>query len=343
MTRRERVHHAMHYQPVDKVPLEYYYTPVGYYEHGDRLNDLFSRHPGDFEPYTRQPIPQISPSDFDADGNYYNIRTDEWGVTWTHRYFGIAGIPSHHPIQSPEDMARYVFPTPASTAGTAFAEYTTWIRQKQAADYFAFSGVGRIHELLLALYGDENVLCDIEMDEPEIGELADRIVEHRLAEVERAILAGADAITLGDDFGTQFTMVMSPETWRRFYKPRYDRLLRPAREARMDIHFHSCGMVSPILEDLRELGVTSIWPQLPAYNMAELATRCRELGLAVAIHTDRAHTMTYGSPAEVRELVLREFETFRMLDGGAWFYVEADNGFPYANIEALLETIDTWR
>jgi len=49
--------------------------------------------------------------------------------------------------------------------------------------------------------------------------------------------------------------------------------------------------------------------------------------------------MTFGSPEDVRELVFREYETFKLYDGGGWFYIEADNGFPFANIEALVRTI----
>ena len=37
MTSRERVKAAMHYQPVDRPPVQFYYCPVGYYEHGDKL------------------------------------------------------------------------------------------------------------------------------------------------------------------------------------------------------------------------------------------------------------------------------------------------------------------
>jgi hypothetical protein len=73
--------------------------------------------------------------------------------------------------------------------------------------------------------------------------------------------------------------------------------------------------------------------------MDELASYCRSLGLAVAVHTDRARTMTSGTPGEVRELVLRECETFRLYGGGGWFYIEADNGFPFENIEALVNTV----
>jgi len=87
------------------------------------------------------------------------------------------------------------------------------------------------------------------------------------------------------------------------------------------------------------MGVDSIWPQLPAYDMRWLAARCRELGLAVAIHTDRANTMTHGSPEQVRALVREEYEIFRPDLGGSWFYVEVDNGFPFENIQALVEQI----
>jgi hypothetical protein len=73
--------------------------------------------------------------------------------------------------------------------------------------------------------------------------------------------------------------------------------------------------------------------------MEKLAGRCRDLRLAVAVHTDRAKTMTYGSPGEVRDLVLREYETFKLYNGGGWFYIEADNGFPWANLESLVQTI----
>ena len=57
-------------------------------------------------------------------------------------------------------------------------------------------------------------------------------------------------------------------------------------------------------------------------------------GQELALHFEQDLT-----PAQVRELVKREFDTFQMDQGGSWFYVEADNGFPYENLEALVETI----
>ena len=82
---------------------------------------------------------------------------------------------------------------------------------------------------------------------------------------------------------------------------------------------------------------------MPLYDEGELAERCRALHLAVAIHPDRSHMMTSGSPEEVRESVLRLADTFRVGEGGSWFYVEIDNGFPFENVRALIETVGELR
>ena len=188
-----------------------------------------------------------------------------------------------------------------------------------------------------------DVLCDIAMDTPELNKLADLIMLYHSHALFEAIDSGADCISFGDDYGTERGMLMNPELWRAFFKPRLKAFFIPAIDAGLDVIFHSCGKIDPILEDLRETGVTAIWPQLPAYDMKELASQCKSIGLAVAIHTDRAHTMTHGKPIEVQELVEREFETFHMMDGGSWFYIEVDNGFPYENIVSLVQTIAKWR
>jgi hypothetical protein len=50
-------------------------------------------------------------------------------------------------------------------------------------------------------------------------------------------------------------------------------------------------------------------------------------------------TMTHGTPDDVRELILQINEVFKPRDGGSWFFIETDNGFPFENIKALVETV----
>jgi hypothetical protein len=52
--------------------------------------------------------------------------------------------------------------------------------------------------------------------------------------------------------------------------------------------------------------------------------------------------MTRGAPEHLRAAVAQLAETFRAGDG-AWVYVEIDAGFPWANVEALIESTGRWR
>ena len=45
----ERVKRAMHFKSVDKAPLRNVYSRAGFYEHGDKLNDLFATLPCDVD------------------------------------------------------------------------------------------------------------------------------------------------------------------------------------------------------------------------------------------------------------------------------------------------------
>ena len=89
--------------------------------------------------------------------------------------------------------------------------------------------------------------------------------------------------------------------------------------------------------------MNAVWPQLTAYDMEELAARLRRLGLACAIHVDRENVMTHGTPADVTRAVHAAAKAFDVMNGGAYFYVETDNGFPLENIRALLEAIGAYR
>ena len=342
MNSQERVQAAIHFKKVDKAPLQYNYTPVGYFEHGDKLNRLYASVPDDFGPFEKKEIPVLTKDQLDEKGNYHEFKKDEWGTVWEYRIYGIAGIPHIYPLYDMSELKNFRMPEQPSIGSDQF------IKDRQDAilhkkNYYLSRFAGTMIEKMKALCPDENVYCDIAEDTKEINELADMIVEYYEKKIQYLMAVDVDGFYFGDDYGTEKSMLLSPELWRKFFKPRWDRLFDPIRKAGKNIHFHSCGYVLPILEDLKELGVHSIWPQLPAYDMVEFAKYCRSLKLAVAIHTDRANVMTFGTPSQVKDLVKREYETFRMDEGGSWFYVESDNGFPFENLEMLVNTIAEYR
>ena len=81
------------------------------------------------------------------------------------------------------------------------------------------------------------------------------------------------------------------------------------------------------------------WPQLPLYDLKQLAQRCRQLGIAIQLHPDRGDLMQSQPPQDVRQYVLDLVDTFDVLNGGAWLYLEIDPGFAWPNIETLFQTV----
>ncbi|MCX7668857.1 MAG: hypothetical protein N2439_02135 [Anaerolineae bacterium] len=337
MLPRERIQAALAFRPVDVIPLQIHPSPGGLFEHGQKLLDLMRRCGHDFDDLSHLSVPRPPPEDFDADGRYHRIVTDEWGVTWEYRLYGVWGYRIGYPLADISRLDTYRPPPLQRLEGDELARARAAGERHRQQYYHLIGGIS-ILETMQSLRPFEDVLVDIMYDTPAINRLADMLVEHNATIVANALAVGADAIAVGDDFGTQRALMMAPGVWRRFFKPRYRALLEPARRAGMAIFFHSCGAIEPLLEDLADLGASAIWPQLPLFDHRALARRCRELRLAVQLHPDRGELMQRGTPAQVRDYVLRLVDEFATRDGGSWLYLEIDPGFPWPNIQALFET-----
>ena len=337
MLPRERMLAALAFQPVDVVPLQIHPSPGGIFDHGQKLIDLMRRCGHDFDDLDHLRLAEAPATDFDADGRYHRFATDEWGTLWEYRLYGVWGYRVGYPLADISRLSDYRTPAVPRLEGAALAQARAAAEAHREV-YYHVGGSVSLFETMQSLRPFEDVLIDITEDTPEINRLADMLLEYCSGIVANSLAIGADAIMVGDDFGTQRALLMSPSTWRRFFKPRYRALLEPAVRAGTKVLFHSCGCIGSILEDLREVGADSIWPQLALFDHRELARRCRELGLAVQLHPDRGELMQRGTPARVRDHVLRLVEEFDCLHGGAWLYLEVDPGFPWANVEAMFET-----
>ena len=89
---------------------------------------------------------------------------------------------------------------------------------------------------------------------------------------------GVDVLWIGDDFGMQNQMLISPQLFREFFKPRYAQLfakwkvLNPA----LKIAFHSDGNIFPIIPDLIEIGLDILNPVQPkSMDPAKVKERVR--------------------------------------------------------------------
>lgn len=337
MNSRERVMAALSFQPVDRVPLQLHPSPAGLFDHGQKMLDLMQACGHDFGDLSDLRLPWVPAADFDPDGRYHKFLTDEWGTSWEYRLYGVWGYRVGYPLADISRLAEYRLPSLGRLAGDSLLLARTEAALHRQR-YFQIGGGVSLFETMQSLRPFEDVLIDLAHDTPEINCLADRLMEYYAVMIENALAIGVDAVSVGDDFGTQQAAMISPRVWRRFFLPRYQALFEPVKRAGKRIFFHSCGMIGALLEGLREAGADTIWPQLQLFDHRALAKRCRDLGLAVQLHPDRGDLMQRARPEEVRAYLLRLVDEFAVLSGGSWLYLEVDPGFPWENVRVMYET-----
>jgi len=105
--------------------------------------------------------------------------------------------------------------------------------------------------------GDEATMVGPYTDPKGFSDLLDRIVEWKCSLYGAYAAAGTDIVWIGDDLGTQRSLVMSPAMYRQWYRPRHRRIVDHVRSIRGDVKiaFHCCGHVTPLIRDLIEIGI----------------------------------------------------------------------------------------
>lgn len=334
---RKRVFDAINFIKPDKVPIEHHPSTRGYFDYGEKMRELFKKYPGDFGDMSNIEIPVIPDGCYDKNGDYYEERTDAWGVHWAYRIFQIQGHPLKRPLDDLNNLETYKLP-PVFYSDPDFADSI----KKEKENYFTMRGMFTLFEKMTSLRLFEDVLMDMHMDIPEINQMADMLVEFYLKGIDNLISAGVDCIEFGDDFGTQTGLLISPEIFRNFLKPRYQKMINRVKEAGKLVHFHSCGANTDLLEDIADMGIDAYWPQLTAYNLPDLAAFLKKKKIAIALHF-RGEIMNFSTPEQVRAKVIETADIFDIKNGGGWFYLEVDDGFPYENTKALFETVNEIR
>ncbi len=342
MLPRDRVRAMLDFQATDVVCLECHPSAAGMHEHREKLQRFFRDTPHDFGDFSHVPITDPDPEFVDPDGRYCEFRADGWGVVWKHLIYGVAGHPETNPLDDWSALATWQAPAVPAPSGPDF-EATKEAFRKHRETYYLRGGWGSILEVMRAVRRFEDCMVDLALNTAEINKLADMIAEHDRALMEYYVAAGVDGVIVGDDLGTQEALMLSRDMFRRFFMPRYEYVFEPVREAGLDILFHTCGQVWEVLPDLAELGVNAIWPQINLYDWPSLRVRCRDLHLAIQLHPERSHIMTFGTPEVVTRHVDDLVAAFRPQEGGSWLYIEIDNGFPWENVEALFEAVGRYR
>jgi len=152
------------------------------------------------------------------------------------------------------------------------------------------------------------------------------------------------AFICGTDFGTQISTFCSVDAFRSLYLPYYRRINDWIHDRTPWKTFkHSCGAVASLIPSFIEAGFDILNPvQCSATGMDPLRLK-KEFGTDLVFWgggVDTQKTLAFGTPAEVREEVLRRCEIFGK--GGGFVFNAVHNlqaNTPAANVAAMIEAV----
>ena len=158
--------------------------------------------------------------------------------------------------------------------------------------------------------GMENLMVDMMMDDPIAEALLNKVTDLSVARATRCVKSGVDVLFLGDDIGTQRSLLMSEELYCKWIKPRLKRVIDTARAINPNIiiFYHSCGYVTPMIPHLIEAGIDVLNPVQPeCMNFEEIHEMYGDkLSFHGTIGTQT--TMPFATPLEVKRTVWRNLE-----------------------------------
>lgn len=179
-----------------------------------------------------------------------------------------------------------------------------------------YSWVGHMYEDAWQIRGYEEFLMDM-ISAPENCEyLLDRISDNNLIAAAAAAESGADVIKTGDDVANQRALMFGTDLWRKFMKPRWQKVYEKTRSIKPDIQiwYHSDGNIWDIIPDLIDIGVTILNPVQP--ECMDLEKVKKEFGKHLVLDgvIGTQTTMPFGNASDVKKAV-RDAKTAYGHDG----------------------------
>jgi len=152
---------------------------------------------------------------------------------------------------------------------------------------------------------------------------------------------GVDILTYPEDLGMQNGPMLSPDYFRRYIKPSYQRLMKPARDKGVIVHMHSDGYIRELVDDIIDGGVEIINLQDLVNGIDWIADRFAG-NVCVELDIDRQSITVNGTPQQVDALVREEVEKIGRKEGGLMMIYGLYPGTPLKNVKALMDAMEKY-
>ena len=254
-----------------------------------------------------------------------SVWTDIWGTVWHKEYPGVMGFPKGYPLDDPKNMDGYEWPSPDDERLISKIFEMKNQYANEGDKVLAGSHRDTLWEKSYMLVGMENMMDYFFSDPGYVKEILRRIMDFQMGIARHYVDAGIEIAMLGDDLGTQRSLLLSPDIVNTFLVPEYRRLFYFYRERGVFISFHSCGHIEPLLETFIGLGVDILNPLQVTANSLEnvIKTTQNRMALAGGVSTK---LIMEGPVDKIRETVK---DTIRLLGANGGYFCGPDQGMPF--------------
>lgn len=177
------------------------------------------------------------------------------------------------------------------------------------------------------------------MEEPDLfHELMAKSADYFSELARRVVREGVDMFFLADDFAFNKGLFVRPELFEELWRPHFDRIVAPAREAGVPVLFHSDGKVDDAVEMLLDMGINCVTPMDP--SGVDYRNFKKRYGHRVTLHgnIDLQWPLATGTPAEVERDVQDHMEVLK--PGGRWIAGSSHSIVNYVPHENFLTMIN---
>lgn len=339
MTSRQLVKNTLEFRNTDgRIPIDLWTLPWAETRFPAELQDIRAefngfdivQFPDSEKKYKTPPVTK---------GKLYEIGTyvDEWNVSFKSIQAGVHGevkdplIPAGdsdwenaHKVHIPEELL-----TIDVDAINAYCAST---------DKFVLSSdLVRPFERMQFLRGTENLYCDIALESEGMLNMLARVHEFNCRLFELWGKTDVDGLFAMDDWGSQRSLLIHPDTWRRLFKPLYREYAEIAHKHGKKLFFHSDGYTLDIIPDLIEIGFDAVNLQIFCIGVEKLAPFKGKITFWGEM--DRQHKLVEGPLEEIDQSVKLVYDTL-WADGGVIGQCEFGAGAKPINVQQLYRS---WR
>ncbi len=209
--------------------------------------------------------------------------------------------------------------------------------------------VNGLLELAQRMRGMERFMGDLMLEEDFVNVFLDKLVQiqkdfYRVALNE--IGEYIQVVEYADDYGMQTGLQLSPEMYRKYFKPRHKEVwdhIHNLTDAK--IYLHSCGGVSELIPDWIEIGLDIIESLQPRAKGMKAEKLKKDFGGKIVLWggLDVQHILPYGTPEEVDAEVKRIIEIYA--PGGGYVFSPAhviQPDVPLENIFTMWNAVEKY-